>query len=130
MASPCWSSSTTCPSYTIFANRPSCSTSVASSITGPQRAFMTTRKCALRILAAAAQVPQERQLLLEVKHLEVRYGRTYAVKDVSLAVGADELVTVLGANGAGKTSLLRALQGLIPASGGHIRFDGEDITRL
>jgi branched-chain amino acid transport system ATP-binding protein len=75
-------------------------------------------------------VPQERQLLLEVEHLEVRYGRTHAVKDVSLAVGADELVTVLGANGAGKTSLLRALQGLVPASGGRVRFNGEDITRL
>jgi branched-chain amino acid transport system ATP-binding protein len=75
-------------------------------------------------------VPQERQLLLEVEHLQVRYGRTHAVKDVSLAVGADELVTVLGANGAGKTSLLRALQGLVPASGGRVRFNGEDITRL
>ncbi len=75
-------------------------------------------------------MPQERQLLLEVEHLEVRYGRTHAVKDVSLAVGADELVTVLGANGAGKTSLLRALQGLVPASGGRVRFNGEDITRL
>ena len=75
-------------------------------------------------------MPQERQLLLEVEHLQVRYGRTHAVKDVSLAVGADELVTVLGANGAGKTSLLRALQGLVPASGGRVRFNGEDITRL
>jgi branched-chain amino acid transport system ATP-binding protein len=68
--------------------------------------------------------------LLEVEHLEVRYGRTHAVKDLSLTVGSDELVTVLGANGAGKTSLLRALQGLVPVSGGHIRFDGEDITEL
>jgi branched-chain amino acid transport system ATP-binding protein len=68
--------------------------------------------------------------LLEVDHLEVRYGRTHAVKDLSLTVGADELVTVLGANGAGKSSLLRALQGLVPASGGHVRFGGEDITHL
>jgi len=60
----------------------------------------------------------------------VRYGRTQAVKDLSLAVGADELVTVLGANGAGKSSLLRALQGMVPASGGRVRFDGEDITHL
>jgi branched-chain amino acid transport system ATP-binding protein len=81
-------------------------------------------------LAAAALTPQERQLLLEVEHLEVHYGRTHAVKDLSLTVGVDELVTVLGANGAGKTSLLRALQGLVPASGGRIRFDGEDITQL
>ena len=43
---------------------------------------------------------------------------------------ADELVTVLGANGAGKTSLLRALQGLVPAAGGKIRFDGQDISAL
>jgi branched-chain amino acid transport system ATP-binding protein len=60
----------------------------------------------------------------------VRYGRTHAVKDFSLTLAADELVTVLGANGAGKTSLLRALQGLVPASGGRIRLNGEDITNL
>jgi branched-chain amino acid transport system ATP-binding protein len=65
-----------------------------------------------------------------VDHLDVRYGRTHAVKDLSLTVGADELVTVLGANGAGKTSLLRALQGLVPVSAGHVRFDGEEITHL
>jgi branched-chain amino acid transport system ATP-binding protein len=65
-----------------------------------------------------------------VDHLEVRYGRTHAVKDFSLTLAADELVTVLGANGAGKTSLLRALQGLVPVSGGHIRLNGEDITNL
>ena len=69
-------------------------------------------------------------LLLEVDNLEVRYGRTHAVKAISFAVEANELVTVLGANGAGKTSLLRALQGLIPSSGGRVRFDGEDITAL
>ena len=54
----------------------------------------------------------------------------HAVKGVSLAVAADELVTVLGANGAGKSSLLRALQGLAPPAGGRIVFDGEDITGL
>jgi branched-chain amino acid transport system ATP-binding protein len=68
--------------------------------------------------------------LLEVENLDVRYGRTHAVKEVSLKVDSDELVTVLGANGAGKTSLLRALQGLVPAASGRIRFDGEDITVL
>ncbi len=68
--------------------------------------------------------------MLEVENLDVRYGRTHAVKEVSLKVDSDELVTVLGANGAGKTSLLRALQGLVPAASGRIRFDGEDITVL
>ena len=74
--------------------------------------------------------PGRRPLLLEVQNLDVRYGRTHAVKGLSLSIAPDELVTVLGANGAGKTSLLRALQGLVPCSGGIIRFDGEDITSL
>jgi branched-chain amino acid transport system ATP-binding protein len=69
-------------------------------------------------------------VLLEVGQLDVRYGRNHAVKGLSLHVAADELVTVLGSNGAGKSSLLRALQGLVPAAGGCIRFDGQDITRL
>ena len=69
-------------------------------------------------------------MLLEVDNLDVRYGRTHAVKGVSISVDGDELVTVLGANGAGKTSLLRALQGLVPATEGRVLFDGEDITGL
>lgn len=69
-------------------------------------------------------------MLLEVSNLDVRYGRNHAVKGLNLTVGGDELVTVLGSNGAGKTSLLRAIQGLCPASGGSIRFDGQDITQL
>jgi branched-chain amino acid transport system ATP-binding protein len=69
-------------------------------------------------------------VLLEVANLDVRYGRNHAVKALNLSVAADELVTVLGSNGAGKSSLLRALQGLAPSAGGSIHFDGEDITRL
>jgi branched-chain amino acid transport system ATP-binding protein len=69
-------------------------------------------------------------VLLEVTNLEVRYGRNRAVKGLDLTVAADELIAVLGANGAGKSSLLRALQGLVPIAGGSIRFDGEDITQL
>ena len=69
-------------------------------------------------------------MLLEVSNLDVRYGRNHAVKGLSLTVGQDELIAVLGANGAGKSSLLRALQGLIPVSGGFVRFAGEDITQL
>jgi branched-chain amino acid transport system ATP-binding protein len=69
-------------------------------------------------------------MLLEVWELDVRYGRNHAVKGLSFNVGQDELVTVLGSNGAGKSSLLRAIQGMVPAAGGFIRFDGEDITRM
>ena len=69
-------------------------------------------------------------MLLEIDRLEVRYGRTQAVKGVSFCVEPNELVAVLGANGAGKTSLLRSIQGLVPCAGGSVRFDGEDVTRL
>jgi branched-chain amino acid transport system ATP-binding protein len=69
-------------------------------------------------------------VLLEVVDLDVRYGRNHAVKGLNLSVASDELVTVLGSNGAGKSSLLRAIQGLVPCSGGAIRFAGDDITRL
>lgn len=69
-------------------------------------------------------------MFLEVEGLEVRYGSNRAVKDVSIKVAEKEIVTVLGANGAGKTSLLRAIQGMVRASRGTIRFAGEDVTAL
>jgi branched-chain amino acid transport system ATP-binding protein len=69
-------------------------------------------------------------VLLEVEGLDVRYGRNHAVKSMSFGVDAHEIVTVLGSNGAGKTSLLRALQGLTPTAGGRVIFAGDDITRM
>ena len=66
---------------------------------------------------------------LEVNDLHVRYGRVHAVRGVSLAVEAGEVVAVLGANGAGKSSLLKALMGLEPAAAGTVMLDGAEITR-
>jgi branched-chain amino acid transport system ATP-binding protein len=65
---------------------------------------------------------------LELHDVHVRYGRVHAVRGVSLAVGAGEIVAVLGANGAGKSSLLKAIMGLEPVGGGRIELDGADIT--
>jgi branched-chain amino acid transport system ATP-binding protein len=65
---------------------------------------------------------------LELHDLHVRYGRVHAVRGVSLALGSGEIVAVLGANGAGKSSLLKAVLGLEPASSGRIELDGVDIT--
>jgi branched-chain amino acid transport system ATP-binding protein len=64
-----------------------------------------------------------------VHELEVRYGRVHAVRGVSLTLAEGEVVAVLGANGAGKSSLLRALLGLTRPCGGAVRFGGRDITR-
>ena len=66
---------------------------------------------------------------LEVRDLHVRYGRVHAVRDMSLYIDEGEVVAVLGANGAGKSSLLKALMGLEPAAGGTVMLDGADITR-
>ena len=67
--------------------------------------------------------------MLEVEHIEVRYGQAIAVAGVSLRVAPGAWVAVIGANGAGKTSLLRAIVGLIPHRG-RTRLDGQDISTL
>jgi len=66
-------------------------------------------------------------VLLEVEKLDVRYGRNHAVKAMDLAVEEGEIVTVLGANGAGKSSLLKAIQGTVKPARGRVRFAGREI---
>lgn len=68
--------------------------------------------------------------MLEIKNLNVHYGVIHALKDVSLSVKQGEIVTLLGANGAGKTTALRTISGLNKATGGEIIFEGKDITNL
>jgi branched-chain amino acid transport system ATP-binding protein len=65
--------------------------------------------------------------LLKVDGLQVRYGAIEAVKSLDLHIGEGERVTLIGANGAGKTSSLKALTGLLPAAAGQIRFAGRSI---
>ncbi len=68
--------------------------------------------------------------ILEVSGLNVHYGRNQALKDVSFSVEAGRIVTVLGANGAGKSSLLRTLIGNVKASGGEVRFRGQPLLGM
>ena len=68
--------------------------------------------------------------LLEVSDIHTRYGAIEALKGVSLTVEAGEVVTLIGSNGAGKSTTLRSISGLTPASSGKITFAGEDITRV
>jgi branched-chain amino acid transport system ATP-binding protein len=66
---------------------------------------------------------------LDVADLQVAYGPVEAVRGVSLAVQRGELATLIGANGAGKTSTLHAICGVVPARRGRVVLDGEDISR-
>ena len=62
--------------------------------------------------------------ILEVRDLSVAYGAIQALKGISLTLGADEIVTLIGANGAGKSTTLRAIMGLVPAASGEVFFRG------
>jgi branched-chain amino acid transport system ATP-binding protein len=68
--------------------------------------------------------------LLDVAELRVEYGPIKAVRGVDLRVEQGEIVVLLGANGAGKSSLLNALAGLVPVAGGRVLFEGEDVAAL
>jgi len=67
---------------------------------------------------------------LTVENLAVRYGGVTAVRSVSFTVAPGQSVGLIGANGAGKTSTLRALMGLVPRAGGSVRFGSRDLARV
>ncbi|MDR1765097.1 MAG: ABC transporter ATP-binding protein [Lachnospiraceae bacterium] len=68
--------------------------------------------------------------MLEVKDLRVNYGGIEAVKGISFSVPEKSIVTLIGANGAGKSTTLRTIAGLVKAASGHVLFQGEELTGL
>src|SRR5258708_2903475 len=68
--------------------------------------------------------------MLKLDHLAAGYGPAQVLFDVSLAVGAGEVVTLLGRNGMGKTTTIRVLMGLLPARSGAVHFDGRPLIGL
>ncbi|WP_018349864.1 ABC transporter ATP-binding protein [Longispora albida] len=68
-------------------------------------------------------------MLLEIENLSLHYGRIQALHGISIEVGEGEIVALIGANGAGKSTTMRAISGLRMPSSGKIRFAGHDITR-
>ena len=66
--------------------------------------------------------------MLELKDIVCCYGKVAAVKGISLTVGQGQIVALIGANGAGKSTTLRAISGLLRVASGKIIFDGQDIT--
>jgi branched-chain amino acid transport system ATP-binding protein len=69
-------------------------------------------------------------MLLEVNNLEVFYGRIQAIKGISFHVEEGEIVTLIGANGAGKSTTLKTISGIRPVAKGSISFNGDDITKM
>ncbi len=68
--------------------------------------------------------------MLEIENLEVAYGSIKALHGISLKVPEKSIVTLIGANGAGKSTTLRAISGLVKSRGGMVRYDGRDITNM
>ena len=67
---------------------------------------------------------------LEIEDVHVHYGKIEAIKGISVTVNEGEIVTLIGANGAGKTTMLKTISGLRPVSSGQIIFNGEDISKM
>ena len=68
--------------------------------------------------------------LLELKNVSVSYGRIEAIHDMSFSVEEGEIVSLIGANGAGKSTTMKTISGILNPSKGSITFDGEDITKM
>lgn len=68
--------------------------------------------------------------MLEIKDLEVFYGMIQAIKGISFEVNEGEVIALIGANGAGKTTILHTITGLLEASKGEVFFDGKNITKI
>ena len=68
--------------------------------------------------------------MLKVENINVSYGAIHAIHDVSLEVKDGEVVSLIGANGAGKTTILHTITGLTPASSGNIIYDGQDLRKI
>ena len=68
--------------------------------------------------------------MLEIRDMVCAYGQISALKGISLSVKAGQLVALIGANGAGKSTTLRAISGLVPSRSGSLHLDGEDITGI
>src|SRR6056297_1274400 len=68
--------------------------------------------------------------MLRVDEISARHGRVPVLRDVSLSLGAGEILCLMGRNGAGKTTLLRTIMGLLPLQAGSVALDGERLDRL
>src|SRR5438105_304752 len=87
------------------------------------------RPCS-RIRASSRPISGPRPMLLELEDVHVHYGKVEALKGISLSVDEGEIVTLIGGNGAGKSTTLKTISGLRPVTSGHIRFQGDEIVAV
>jgi len=73
---------------------------------------------------------RSKKMLLEIEDLNVYYGRIHAIKGISFTVDEGEIVTLIGANGAGKSTTLKTISGVRPVTKGRVIFEGKDITKM
>src|SRR5438105_8925999 len=91
---------------------------------------MKARRARCRRTLRSSRRIWEASLLLEAEGLELAYGEVPACRDVSFDVAEGEIVTLIGANGAGKSTTLRGVAGAMLPKKGRILFDGADVTGL
>src|SRR5690606_11905603 len=89
----------------------------------------TTRRCAKLLLATMTRQLQPRwKAMLETTQLQSGYGASQVLFGVDLFIRSGQVVTVLGRNGMGKTTLLKTILGQLPVRGGDVKFDGQSIA--
>ncbi|MGE3075047.1 MAG: urea ABC transporter ATP-binding subunit UrtE [Dehalococcoidia bacterium] len=82
-----------------------------------------------RFRPAEAVAPEMKNFLVGTESVSIAYGRSVVVRDVSIRVGAGEVVCIMGRNGAGKTTLLKSIIGVVPIQSGRVFFDGAVVSR-
>src|SRR5258707_11917577 len=107
-----------------------CSISANASPTARRRTFCATPTSSRPIWARSARPCRGPMALLELDEVVAAYGNIQALKGLSLAVEEGEIVALLGANGAGKSTTLRVISGLMPPQSGMLRFAGRPIGGL
>src|SRR6476646_10797161 len=102
----------------------------SSSPTGRRRRSRRTGTLPTFFSALRSRLAKDKHVLLEIEAINTFRGPAHILRGVTLEVGDAEVVSLVGRNGAGRTTIIESITGLLPVRSGRIRFRGEDITRL
>src|SRR5499427_109983 len=102
----------------------------SSSPTGRRRRSGRTETSPTFFSALRSRLAKDKHVLLEIEAINTFRGPAHILRGVTLEVGDAEVVSLVGRNGAGRTTIIESITGLLPVRSGRIRFRGEDITKL